>query len=121
MKASDAFPSNYLKAADLQGNRVNVIIESVAVEDLNDDRKPVVKFRGKEKQLVLNRTNFNRIVDLVGEDDTDNWHGRAISLYPTTTEFQGKTVPCLRVAEATDTPAPPPEEILPPDVTSVPF
>jgi hypothetical protein len=98
MKASAAFPGSYLKAEDLNGNRVLVTIEHVKQEKVGDDLKLLVTFQGKDRGLILNKTNCNKIVALVGTDETDEWSGSQVVLYPTETEFQGKTVPCIRIA-----------------------
>jgi hypothetical protein len=110
VKLSDAFPSNFLKAADLQGRRVIATISHVTFEDIG---KPVVYFKGKEKGLVLNKTNGNMIAEVTGDDDTDNWSGVSIVLYPTRVDFQGKRVDAIRVdkpepGQRQAAPAPPP-------------
>lgn len=99
MKASDVFPSNYLRAADLDGREPIVTIARVGVETFGDESKPVVFFQGKEKGVVLNKTNFNAIVDITREDDTDNWPGHQIKLITVKVEFQGKRVPAIRVED----------------------
>lgn len=102
MRIGAAFPSKYLKAADLpDGQYVRVTMDHVAVENVagnNDpeDEKPVLYFRGKQKGMVLNRTNSNTISAVYG-DETDDWSGKPILLYSAETQFQGKTMPCLRV------------------------
>ena len=63
MDINSAFPSNYLKAADLRGGRVTVAIDSVVIENIGDEDKPIVYFQGKEKGLVLNKTNANMVRD----------------------------------------------------------
>src|SRR5690606_38448807 len=73
MKLSDAFPSTFLKAADLNGQRAVVIVSHVKFEDIGGDHKPLVYFKGKDKGLVLNKTNGNMIAEISGDDDTDNW------------------------------------------------
>jgi hypothetical protein len=104
MRVSDAFPSEYLKASDLhdkRGNPVNVVvvIDRIEMKDVGDDHKPVVYFQGKDRGLVLNKTNANNIAVMHGED-MDDWIGKEIQLFSTTTDFQGKTVPCIRVRPA---------------------
>lgn len=102
MKIGSAFPSKYLKAADLGENKVLVIIERVEVEDVGaqgrKESKPVLFFRGKDKGLVLNKTNARKIASILGTDETDEWQDGKIVLYATETEFQGETVDCVRVS-----------------------
>lgn len=92
------FPSNYFKAADLGGQTMQVVIESVASEEVGQSKEicPVVYFEGHPKALVLNRTNANVIAAAYG-DDSDAWLGAEVVLYATTTTFQGRTVDAIRV------------------------
>ena len=116
MKLNEFFSGSYLKAADLKGKKVPVEIDKVVVETIEQDgeqkEKLVVYFAGKKQGLVLNKTNAGTIAEVVGSDDTDHWTSIKIKLYPTTTEFAGKEVECIRV-----------EKPLPPEATEdeVPF
>jgi hypothetical protein len=104
MKIGSAFPSKYIKVEDLQGRRVALTIDRVKVEEIGqgDDKdvKPVVYFVGKGKGLALNRINATTISEILGTDETDEWHGRRIVLHPDKTMYQGKRVDCIRVAPA---------------------
>lgn len=99
---NDAFPSNYLKASDLKGRAIVVEIDRVDFEPVGQKKemKPIVYFAGKDKGLVLNKTNATKIVALTGYDDTDEWGGCSIVIYPTETSFQGDMVDCIRVKAA---------------------
>jgi len=92
--------SNYLKAADLQGQTVPVTIKDVSEETVGEsgksEQKLVVHFINKEKALVLNVTNTNTIAEIYGFE-TMAWTGRTIELFPTTTDYQGKLVDCIRI------------------------
>lgn len=96
MKLSDAFPSNYLKSDDLNGNEVTVTIADVAMKQVGDDTRLVLSFVGKKKEMICNKTNASRIAAQYG-DDTDDWDGKEITLGSEFVEFQGKTVQGLRV------------------------
>lgn len=61
------------------------------------EEKAVCYFRGKEKGLVLNQTNWSMLEGITGHEDSDNWPGTKCVLYRTTTQFGGKTVPALRL------------------------
>lgn len=93
------FPSHYLKASDLNGASPTVTIDRLEIEPIGRDRemKPVLYFQGKEKGLVLNKTNASKIAQLLGSKDTDDWAGCRIKLYPTETEFAGETVDTIRI------------------------
>ena len=99
MKISSAFPSKFLKASDLQGKEVRVEIFDVRMEDVSGDgseEKLVMYFKDKQKGLVLNITNRNRLVTAFG-DETDDWLGKEILIYPEQTQFGGRPVEGLRV------------------------
>ena len=111
MKMSDAFPSNFLKAEDIAsvGRDVIVTIAKVTQEVLgqgqNAERKFVIEFIGKEKKLVLNKTNFKACVAATGEDDSDNWPVKRISLFVMDVEYQGDLMPAIRVRPRAPAPA----------------
>ena len=113
MRIGTAFPSKWLKAADLNGRKVNCIIDSVGFENIGgDEDKLVVFFKGAQKGLVLNVTNANMITEICGSDETDDWMGKQIALFPTRVDFQGRRVDAIRVDYPTDSngkkAAPPP-------------
>jgi hypothetical protein len=97
MKISNAFPSKYLKASDLQDRNVAVAMSHVALEDVGDsERKPVLYFQDKNKGLVLNKTNSRLIAGIYG-DDTENWDGKSLVLFPAMVDFRGDQVEAIRV------------------------
>lgn len=122
MKGNDVFPSKSLKAEDLQGATPVVIIQQVTTQQFDDGLKPILHFQGKEKTLVLNKTNWNAIVDITGEEDSDNWTGHRIKLITAKVDFQGKRVNAIRIeaapaprqGAAARTPPPPPPPPPPP-------
>jgi arabinogalactan endo-1,4-beta-galactosidase len=95
MRISTAFPSKFLKAADLQGRQVKAVMSHVETETIGDDNRPVLYFQNKEKGLVLNKTNANSISAIYG-DDTDDWRGGEIVLVEAMVDFQGKTMAAIR-------------------------
>jgi hypothetical protein len=117
MLISHAFPSKYVSSADLQGRTASVSISHVEMEEVGvGEHKPVLYFQGKQKGMVLNKTNASMLVTLFG-DNTDNWAGQPIELFSIHTEFQGKPVEGLRVRAAQQPsqpmPATPPEPVGP--------
>jgi hypothetical protein len=75
MRIGQAFPSEYLKASDLMGRTVKVTMSHVEMREVGDGPKPILHFVGKEKGLVLNKTNSNNITAAYG-DETDNWQAQ---------------------------------------------
>ena len=102
MDIRNAFPSKYLKASDLGGKAVAVVIDRVEFEAVGQtkDMKPVLYFQGKEKGMVLNKTCCNKIIELNGSPVTEDWPGQNIVIYPTETSFQGEQVECIRIRAA---------------------
>lgn len=96
MKVSDAFPSKWITAADLNNQNVRVTISRVEMEKIGDDSKPVIYFRGKTKGLVANKTNSKAIAAVYG-DEMDDWIGSDVILFPVMTDYQGKSVEAIRV------------------------
>ena len=97
MNINEAFPSKYLKASDLQGHNINVTIGNVVTEDIGKgEEKLIIYFQGKQKGMVLNKTNANNIAAIYGPE-TEDWVGQPIVIFEAMVDFQGKTVPALRV------------------------
>ena len=100
MKANDAFPSKFIAAADLQGEERTLKITHVDTDEIGGKKKFICHFAGAKKGLVLNKTNFKTIVKVTGRDDTDDWTGHMVCLYPTMVDFQGEQVDAVRIKAA---------------------
>ena len=98
MRVSELHPSKYITEADLAGKPRIMVMRNLEFEEVGQqrDRKPVLYFEKAQKGLVVNKTNTNKIAGIYGPD-TDDWMGHPIELYPSETDFQGETVPCIRV------------------------
>jgi len=83
----------------LQGHRITVTIDRVEFEEVGNDKKEklVAYFKGKDKGLVVNKTNANMIEEIARTDETDEWPGTKIVLKPARVDFQGKRVDAIRV------------------------
>jgi hypothetical protein len=96
MKVQDAFPSKYLRAADVEsmGGELNYTIKRIVIEEVGQDKeeKPILYFRQIQQGLVLNRTNADRLAASLG-DEMDNWAGKKITLTTELVRFGGRTVP----------------------------
>jgi hypothetical protein len=109
MNVNEVFPSNYLKAADLQGREIPVMIDRVEMESFGQDQKAIVYFRNKQKGVVLNKTNAMNIAGAYG-DDTDGWVNQPVVLFSVWTDFQGKSVQAIRIRPGTMAQAPSPRQ-----------
>jgi hypothetical protein len=110
MRKQDVFPSKYTKATDLEDGEITVVIASVAMEEIGEDkeRKPVVYFEGDTKPVVLNATNWDRLEFAFG--DSDNWPGKKVTLYTELVKYQGRSMLGIRMRPVV--PKKPPKEEL---------
>jgi hypothetical protein len=107
MRAHDAFPSTYLKSADVKSRPIVATISNMEMEAVgqgqDQKQKPVLHLEG-QKPMVLNRTNFETLEDAFG--DSHDWPGHKIKIKCEGTKFQGKTVDGLRIEPIVAKPAP---------------
>ena len=104
-----ASESSWLKAADLQKKKHKVVISDVQMQELENNgvkqRKLELHFQGRDKTLLLNKTNSDTISYILGPD-TDGWLGKPIFIYPTMVDFAGKSVEAIRVETVMEEAAP---------------
>jgi hypothetical protein len=87
---NDLYSSKWFTAADLNGETLRYRIarvEPVSLKDKDSNipkKKLAIWFNGIERELILNRTNYDRLVLAYGKD-TDKWIGTAVDVYGETT------------------------------------
>ena len=97
MNINEAYPSDYLKASDLKGQKIKAVVDRVEMSEFNDgSRKPTLYFKGKDKGMVLNKTNA-MILGSVFSPETDGWAGKEVALYSKKVSFNGQMVDSLAV------------------------
>jgi hypothetical protein len=98
MSFSSAFPSEYLRADDLNDQSVAAEIKNVVMKAVGREQetRPVVYFTNLEKGLVLNKTNGRIIVKEYG-DDMSAWASAEVILFPTEIDFNGEMKATIRV------------------------
>jgi hypothetical protein len=100
MKIFAAFPSKYLKAADLHDKHVQAVMSHVLLEEVENkdgaELLPVLYFERVPKGMILNKTNATTIADAYG-DETDIWKGMPIILFPAMVAFGANTVEAIRM------------------------
>lgn len=107
-KVSEVFPpksGTWLKAADLQGRTVKVVIEAASYESCRNfdgsyENKFVLSFVGKEKKLQLNKTRA-RAMAMIAGDDCDHWSGVTVLLSVEPTE-KGDTIAIRAVPQVVE-------------------
>jgi hypothetical protein len=103
MKLNDAFPSTYLKAEDFTDGEekeltiTKLTIEEMTARDQSKEQKPVLHFKEVDKSIVVNATNWKRIVTVTGAEDSDNWVGKKVTLYTEIVDAFGEMKPAIRV------------------------
>lgn len=99
MNARELLPPPHMEAADLDGD-TKVTIAAVDTKEVGEEKvvRPVLYTEELQRDVVINRTNLKRIIEWHGAE-TDDWIGKAITLYPSETDFGGNTVPCIRVRQ----------------------
>lgn len=82
----DLYPEKWLKPSVLGNARPRVTIENIHTETLfnpatkKNEVKLIAKFRGKDLQLILNKTAATTLAAISGSDDYSNWRGLTVML-----------------------------------------
>src|SRR5262245_44203028 len=92
------FPSNFLKADDLDEGPVTLTITDIHPEKMQDgNSKPCVFFKEDKRALVLNVTNKNSLVLLSKSKNPRDAIGMRVMLVQVEAEYQGKPCKALRI------------------------
>ena len=101
---------DYLGAYSLDpGKDMILTIKSVSRETITGtggktEECPVCRWAEDQKPMILNVTNMKTIAKMYGPY-IENWAGKKVQIYATTTKFGGDTVECLRIRKD------PPEDV----------
>ena len=93
---------DYLGAYSLEaGNDMILTIKSVKREMITGtggkkEECPVCHWQENQKPMILNVTNMKSIAKMYGPY-IENWAGKRVQIYASTTKFGGDTVECLRI------------------------
>lgn len=97
MRRSDVYPSKYLAASDIPDEGLTLTIHHVEEETMRDGKTvPIAYFEELEKGMVINVTKWKVIEALHGEE-SDDWTGCRIIVYPSETTYEGEVKPCINV------------------------
>lgn len=93
---------DYIGAYSLEdGKDMNVTIDKVVRELVtgNGGKKEecTVAYLIGNKPFIINRTNGKMIQKIVGSPFIEDWAGKTITVYATTTKVAGEEVECLRI------------------------
>lgn len=92
---------DYIGAYSLNGKDLTVEVTKVEVrrvkgEGGKEEDCTVAELKG-QKPFIINRTNAKTITRIYGSPYIEDWVGKIITLYPTTTKVAGEVVECLRI------------------------
>ena len=92
------FPSNFLKADDLDDGPMTLTISDIHPEKMQDgNSKPCVFFKEDKRALVLNVTNKNSLIMLSKSKNPADAIGLRVMLVQVEAEYQGKPCKALRI------------------------
>jgi hypothetical protein len=117
MRLNDMFPRRYATGADFNNKPVTLTISRVAIEQMRPQvgapavDKYVVFFENAEKGVILSKTLAYQIAEVIGSEETNDWVGHRVTLYPLPMRVAGKQRIAIRArkpkASNGDGPAPP--------------
>ena len=102
MKLAQMFPRRYATGDDLQGRAITLTIASISREKMHPQsnapevEKWVVYFEEAKKGVVLNRTLAYQIAEFLSSEETDDWIGKKITIFPQPMMVAGKKVTAIR-------------------------
>ena len=103
---NDVFSKPHLTPADLGDKSFNLKIrevQNVEVYDFKKKRKvmkPALYFKNAKKFMILNETNWDKIADILGLEDSDDWAGHNIVVYAADLMVGGEPVKGLRITDS---------------------
>jgi hypothetical protein len=106
MRASEAFPSKYLKSSDVKERPRIAVISRLTQETVGqgqDAKEKHVLYFEEGKPMVLNRTNWDALEEAFG--DSNDWPGHKVKIRCARTQFQGKATDGIRLEEVVAKPA----------------
>ena len=105
MKISEAYPSKYLKAADLGGQPKTVTIRHIekAKVGMDQEERYCMSLVGESKQLVLNKTNMSSLGQIFPDANLEDLPGKQVRLVVREVDFNGETHSAIRIAAAKPT------------------
>ena len=92
------YGSKYLSATEVGNRRIRTKIARVRKELLQQQKtKFILAFSTVDKEMVLNSTNTNTLIDALGKAPA-GWKGAEVGIYTVPTTYQGKPTRGLRLS-----------------------
>lgn len=109
MKISEMYPSKYAKGEDLKGREVTLTISRVSTERMRpspnkpEEDKFVIYFQETQKGVILSMTLAKQIAQAIGSEETNQWPGRRVTIYPENINVAGVQRIAIRAKAAPKT------------------
>ena len=106
MKLSSMFPRRYATGNDLQGKLHTLTITHIKCEKMRPQagapevERWVLYFKETKKGVILSRTLAYQIAEILGSEETNDWLGKVIIIYPQPIQVAGKAVTAIRAKRA---------------------
>jgi hypothetical protein len=104
MNVNEMFPSKYMKGSDLKGPTTVTILEVKPERIYKPGEGQITGYilfcEKASKGIVLTKPLAMSIAAALGEQDTDNWHGRQVVLYPQPMTVAGRNLVAIRARGA---------------------
>jgi len=109
------YGGRFYSALDLGDRKIRTKIADVRVEELprlggKTQKRLILRLTTIDKEVVLNSTNKNAIVSVLGKNPAD-WIGAEIGLWTEPTMYAGKPTRGLRLRVLNKPTAPPPKQV----------
>jgi len=104
MNVNDLYPSKYATGADLNGRPVTLAISHLNKEKMTPPgsapvEKWVLYFDHAKRGVVLSRTLAVQIAHILNTEETDQWHGQKITLFPEAVMVAGRERIAIRARQ----------------------
>lgn len=120
MRVGEVYPSRFIAPEDLDSGTVTIVeIADVKAEDVRDFKGPpdakkkalVLYLAGFEKGLCLNSTNVKMVMRILGSDESRDWIGKQIQIYPDMFKGRDGDTPTIKVSRKLPPPKPEPKKL----------
>lgn len=104
MKIAKYRNSKWLRKDDVEAmseKERQTVVERIVEEEVGDDLKPVIYFKGIDKGWPLNMTALEQLAELTGSDDTDDFAGARVEIFvDPSVRYAGKRIGGIKLRAA---------------------
>lgn len=117
MKISEIYPRKYATGEDLKGKAYTMTIARVVYEEMHPqpgspaEKKPVMYMDEAQRGIILGPALARQVAAILG-DETADWTGKRVTLYPQPMRVAGQDRIAIRARAATNGPSTPPPALI---------